>query len=267
MSESVRAPARVRESQMPVNTTRSAFGRLLSVEAKMAWRIPIGLIFGVVMPLLLLVIFGSIPAMNQPAAKLGGLTYFTVYFPILVSFVLAILALVNLPTHLATYREQGILRRLSTTPVPPSWMLAAQVVVNLVLAVLALGILVVAGTVGFGLAAPRAAGGFVLALVLTTAAMFAMGLWVSAFARSPGVANAIGQLLFYPVLFFAGLWLPRAAMPPVLRHISDYTPLGAGVQALQDSMAGVFPSVQALLVTVGYTAVFGFLAVRFFRWE
>lgn len=255
------------KSLLPPNTPLSAFGQLMSVEVKIAWRVPLGLIFGVATPILLLVIFGNIPAMNQPAAQLGGLTYFDVYFPILMAFVLAVLALISLPTHLATYREQGILRRMSTTPVPPSWMLAAQVVVNLVLAVLALGILVVAGHVAFGLSAPEAPGGFLLALVFTVAAVFAIGLWVSAIARSAGAASAIGQLLFYPVLFFAGLWLPREAMPPVLRGISDFSPLGAAVRAMQDATQGVFPSAQSLLVMAGYTVVFGFLAARFFRWE
>ena len=93
--------------------------------------------------------------MNKPAGSLGGLTYFSVYFPVLIALVLAMLSLISLPVHLATYREQGILRRMSTTPVPPSWMLAAQVIINLALAVVALGILVVAGTAGFGLGAPK----------------------------------------------------------------------------------------------------------------
>ena len=74
------------------------------------------------------------------------------------------------------------------------------------------------------------------------------GLTVCAVARSAGGAIVLGQLLFYPLLFFAGLWLPRQSMAPVLRDISDWTPLGAAVRALQNSMLGVFPSAQSLLV-------------------
>jgi ABC-2 type transport system permease protein len=216
---------------------------------------------------LLEVIFGNVPGMNRPEAKLGGLTFFNVYFPIVIALSVAILALVSLPTRLSSYREQGILRRLSTTPVPPSWMLAAQVVMNLALAVAALGVVVVVGATAYGLGMPKQPGGFVLALVLTIAAMFAIGLWVSSFARSGAVANGIGQLVLYPLLFFAGLWVPREEMTPVLRSIGDWTPLGAAVQALQSSMQGAFPSAQSLLVMFAYALVFGFLAVRFFRWE
>ena len=254
-------------SVLPTRTPRPAFGKLLQSETTVAWRVPVGLVLGVAVPIFALVIFGTIPAMNKPEASLGGLTYFGVYFPILIALVLAMLSLISLPVHLATYREQGILRRMSTTPVPPSWMLAAQVIINLALAAAALGILVVAGTAGFGLGAPKSPGGFALALVLSIAAMFAIGLWISAIARTAGGAGAIGQLFLYPLLFFSGMWIQQERMPSVLRQISEWSPLGASVHALQGSMQGTFPSAQSLLVLAGWAVVFGFLAVRFFRWE
>lgn len=257
----------IHTSLLPTKTPRSAFGKLLESELKIAWRIPVGLIVGVAIPVLVLLIFGNIPAMNKPVDRLGGLTYFSVYFPILIAFVIAVLSLISLPIHLATYREQGILRRMSTTPVPPAWMLAAQVIINLGLCAVALGIIVVVGTAGFGLGSPRELPGFALALVLTVAALFAIGLWVSAVARSAGTASAIGQLFLFPLLFFAGLWVPRAIMTPWLRQIGDWSPLGASVQAQQDSMLGTFPSARSLLVMAAWAALFGFLAVRFFRWE
>ena len=252
---------------LPARTPRSAFGKLLQSETKIAWRVPIGLVFGVAFPVLLLVIFGCIPAMKKPDASLGGLTYFASYFPILIGFALAALCLISLPIHLARDREQGILRRMSTTPVPPAWMLAAQVIINLALAVLALGTMVLAATTVFGLAAPTQAGGFTLALVLTAAAMFAIGLWISAIARTASGASIIGQLLLYPLLFSSGLYFAQQLMPPVLRQISELLPLGAGVHAMQLSMQGTFPSATSLLVLAAWAAVFSFLAVRFFRWE
>ena len=96
--------------------------------------------------------------------------------------------------------------------------------------------------------------------------MFTIGLWISAFARSAAVASGIGQLILYPSLFFVGLWLPREVMPGVLWDIGDWTPLGATVQAMQSSMQGTFPSAQLLLVMLAYALLFGFLAVRYFRW-
>ena len=254
-------------SLLPAGTPGSAFGKLLGAEAKYQWRVPFGLIFGIGIPVLTLLMFGLIPSANTPDKSLGGLTVFSAFFPALLAFAIGFLSLINLPTHLADYRQQGILRWLGTTPVPPAWMLAAQVAINLALAVAALVIVVVAGTVGFGLGAPREPGGFALALALSIAAFFAIGLWISAIARSQNAAMWIGQLLWWPMLFFAGMLFPRWALPAVLRDIGDWTPSGAAVHALQDSMAGTFPSAQLLLVLAGWAVVFGFLAVRFFRWE
>jgi len=160
-----------------------------------------------------------------------------------------------------------VVRRPHLVAGHPAWMLAAQVVINLALAVVALGILTVAGLAGFGLGAPRQPGGFALALVLTVAAMFAVGLWITAIARSTNAATLIGLLFLYPMLFFAGLYFPLQEMPAVLTDIGNWTPLGASVQALQDSMRGVFPSASLLLALAAWAVVFGVLAVRFFRWE
>jgi ABC-2 type transport system permease protein len=252
---------------LPERTPRSAFGKLLQNEGRYAWRVPVGLIMGVAIPVLVLVIMGVIPGANKPVKSLGGLTVFSTYFPVLIALALGMIGLNSLPSHLADYRQQGILRRMSTTPVPPAWMLAAQVVINLALAVVALGILVVAGLAGFGLGAPRQPGGFALALVLSIAAMFAVGLWITAIARSTNAATLIGLLFLYPMLFFAGLFFPLQEMPAVLTDIGNWTPLGASVQALQDSMRGVFPSASLLLALAAWAVVFGVLAVRFFRWE
>jgi len=145
-------------------------------------------------------------------------------------------------------------------------MLGAQLIINLGVALLAL-LVVNLGIKAFGVSGPKQVGGYVLATILCVAAIFAIGLWIAAIARSANVANAIGQVLFYPMMFFAGLYFPREMMPGVLRHVSDWTPLGAAVNALQTAAEGRFPSAQSLLVMVGYAVVFGAIAVKQFKWE
>ena len=81
------------------------------------------------------------------------------------------------------------------------------------------------------------------------------------------MANGIEGILFFALLFFGGLWLPRPLMPATLLNISNWTPLGASVDAMQRAMNGAFPSLQSLFVLVVYTVVFGYLAVRYFKWE
>ena len=120
---------------------------------------------------------------------------------------------------------------------------------------------------GYGAIAPRNPGGLVLALVLSIAALFAIGLSIAAAARTSGAARAIMGLAFYPLMFFSGLYVPMQILPRVFANISHLTPLGAAVQAIQDSMLGQFPPALPLLVMAAYAIVFGYLAKRFFRWE
>jgi ABC-2 type transport system permease protein len=57
-------------------------------------------------------------------------------------------------------------------------------------------------------------------------------------------------------------------MPDGLRAVSDLTPSGAGVQAMQDTWLGTAPlGMDSLLVLVVVTAIAGAVAARFFRWE
>ncbi len=267
LSKTQLSKAQLSKTLLPKTAPRAAFGKIVLNEARLARRLPAGLIFGVAVPLLLLIIFGEIPSMHQPQASLGGLTLFPVYVPILICMAIAILGFISLPAALVSYRDQGILRRLSTTPVPPSWVLAGQLVINFCIAMTSLLIVIVVSIVAFGLDVPKNPGALVLSIVLSIAALFAIGLSIAAAARSGIAARAIGAGAFYPLLFFAGMWLPRAMMPGALQGISNFTPLGAAVEAMQDSMQGQFPPAASLLVLAGYALVFGFVARRFFRWE
>jgi ABC-2 type transport system permease protein len=247
------------------HSQRSAFRNLTVIEAKLLAREVVPLLWGVGFPMVLLSVIGTLSP--GPDSSLGGVSLVTAYVPILIAFSCATFALQGLPTVLAGYRERGILRRLNATPVGAGRLLGAQLTVNLSVALIAtLGILVV-GAAAFGVPLPGQPAGFILALALTAAAMIGLGLLVASLARNGRVAGAVGTMIFLPLMFFAGLWLPQAAMPAALRAAGDDTPLGAAVAALQRSMAGQWPSAVSLAVLAGYAVVFGLLAWRLFRWE
>ena len=69
------------------------------------------------------------------------------------------------------------------------------------------------------------------------------------------------------LMFFGGIWLPRPLMPAILLNIGNWMPLGSSVTAIQNSMQGTLPSLQSILILIAYTVVFGYLAVRYFKWE
>ena len=81
------------------------------------------------------------------------------------------------------------------------------------------------------------------------------------------MAAGFGSVLFFVLVFFAGLWLQRPLMPTWLRHISDFTPSGAGAQALTDSAVGHWPELLHLGVLAAWGVVMSIVAIRRFSWE
>jgi ABC-2 type transport system permease protein len=245
-----------------------AFSLLVATEAKLAWRLPTGLIFGLALPVLLLVIFGAIPALSRPKQQFGGISFFSLYAPTLILLVLLVLSLLSLPMQLAGYREQGVLRRMWTTPVAPAFLLAAQLALNLALAAAGIGLVLGVGAGAFGLVLPADAAWFALAVVLSAGALFALGLCVAAVAGTTQVATGIGLALFYPLAFFAGVYFPLTVIGSnLVNQISEALPSGAAFDALHASFLGHSPGGEALGVLAGYTVVFTAAAVRWFRWD
>ena len=130
--------------------------------------------------------------------------------PVLIAFSIAILALNALPMVLAGYREKGILRRLQTTPIGPVRLLTAQLAVNFAVTVVTVIVLLVVARMAYGVALPKQLAGFVIATLLAAAALLAVGLFVAATAGADGPPRRLGTILFFPMMFFAGLWLPIA---------------------------------------------------------
>jgi ABC-2 type transport system permease protein len=250
----------------PVRSRPSGFRRLLSTELTLFAREAMLLFWGLVFPVGLLVVLG-IAGGDKPQHSLGNVKLIVAYTPVVMMFVVTILSLSALPAALASYRDKGYLRRLSTTPIGAVRLLAAQVIINFALAGAAVILVALVSHFAFSVALPRQIGGFVLAMVLTLAAMLSLGTLVAAVARTQRIAAAIGSLLFFPLMFFAGLWLPQASMGTGLRNVSHYSPLGAAVPAVQNAIAGHWPGTVHLLVLAGYAVVLCAAAARFFRWE
>jgi ABC-2 type transport system permease protein len=244
-----------------------AFRQLVLTELRLFLREPVNAFFTLGFPPLLVLILGSIPAFREPSPDLGGARVIDLYLPITIGYVIAAIGLSGLPAVLGSYREKGILRRLATTPVPPSRLLGAQVVLGL--AMLGTGVVSVLGVgrLVYGAALPASPVAFALALLLGAGAAFALGLLVAAVAPSAAAASAIGMTLFFPMLFFGGMWVPREAMPELLRRISDFTPLGAAVQSLRDATAGGWPDPLHLAVLAAFALGAGVAAAKLFRWE
>lgn len=239
--------------------------RLTAVEGRLFLRDPASLFFTALLPLILLAVNGGNG--NEPSDYFGGQRIIDVLVPGYIAMSIATIGLTTLPETLAGYREKGILRRLSATPVPPSSVLIAQALVLLTVGTLSLGALVGLGFVAYGLTAPAAPAMLVLAFVLGSTAMAALGMIIAALLPTSRSANAVGLAVYFPMIFLCGAAFPTQGLPPTLRAVGEWLPLSFVTDALRGAWLGTGVSVGTMAVLAAITVAGGVVAARAFRWE
>jgi ABC-2 type transport system permease protein len=245
----------------------NGFNKLAFVETKLFLREKAATLAVFALPLALVLGFGLIPGFDKPQKGLSDQIGTEYIASIGVAIVLVTLGLNGVPMVIAQYRERGILRRLAVTPVRPLTLLIAKLAVWAVAAVLSVALVIAVVRLAFHVPVPVAPGWFIASLVLGIAALFAVGMLVAAVAPNARTATGLGMVLFFPNMFFAGIYFPTEEMSPTLRQIGNFTPLGAAVHALRDSWMGLDPRLEYLGIMAAWALVGGAVAARFFRWE
>ncbi|MFC8098227.1 ABC transporter permease [Streptomyces sp. NPDC017454] len=240
---------------------------VLKTEIRLFGREPGSVFWILLFPTLLLAILGSVPTFRETDPNLGGLRPVDAYVPVAVLLGLIVGGLQGMPPTIAGYRENGILRRMSTTPVRPAALLTAQMLVLGGGALLSALVTLAVGRLAFDVTLPGQPFGYLLALLLALGASLALGALLSALARTTKIATALGSTALFPAMFCAGVWLPVEAMPDVLGDIVGWTPFGAAAQALNDAAAGDWPGWAHLGVLAAWTVLLTAAASRWFRWE
>lgn len=239
--------------------------KITLVETRLFFREPASWIVPMLLPTIVLLVLGSLPSLRVPVEVFGGQRFIDVYVPSGMVITLATLGVNILPIRLTNQREKGVLRRLSTTPVHPALLLAAQLIINIVLAFAAVALLIGVGNLVFGVPLPRNGGGFLLALFLGLSSMLALGLLVAAVAPTARAGAVLSMPLYFLVMFLGGAYLPRVFLPDFLVEVSRYTP--PGVQALLDAWMGISPEPLQIAVLVLVSLAAGLGAAKAFRWE
>ncbi|MFE6973838.1 ABC transporter permease [Streptomyces sp. NPDC057682] len=240
---------------------------VLRAETRLFLREPGSLFWILVFPTALMTILGLVPSFRNPDENLGGRRVIDLYVPVSVLLAMIMAGLQAMPPVLTGYRERGILRRLSTTPVRPSALLGTQIALHGVAALGSTLLVMAVGRIAFGVDLPGQPFGYALALLLAVACVLALGALVCSVARTTRISAAIGSVVFFVMMFTAGVWVPVQAMPDALRRIVQVTPFGAASQALDRAATGDWPGWLWLGLVAVWTAVAAVAAVRTFRWE
>jgi ABC-2 type transport system permease protein len=242
-----------------------AFFTLTWTESKLFLREPTATFFTLAFPLLLLFAFGAIFG-NDPGSAPVDVGYATYAIPGYVSLTIGSLGLLSLPTALAIYRDQGILRRFRVTPLRATAVLGAQAVVHVLMLLVSVVLLMGAAIVTYDVPVPTQPLLALASLLLAALSFLAVGFLLGAVVPTARTAQAVGNALFFPMLFLSGAAIPQFMFPEWLKTASAALPLTHATWLLQDTWLHGQWNGTAALVLAGMGLVSTALATWGFRW-
>jgi ABC-2 type transport system permease protein len=245
-----------------------SFLKMTWMEGKLFLREPVGAFFTLIFPLIMLFIFGIIYS-NIPSAIPGGAGSIDALIPNFSAMVIGMTGLMSLTITMATYRENGILRRLWTTPVSPLAVMAAQVIVTFSMTCLGLFLLLVTGKLVYHVRFEGNALSMMAGFILSSLSFFGIGFILAGTMPTARTAQVVAMVLLYPMLIFSGAAWPRELMPAAIQKVSAFMPLTYVVNLLNGLWSGE-PWGKHLL-DVGVLVVMLLLGIivsaKTFRWE
>lgn len=133
------------------------------------------------------------------------------------------------------YRNNGILRKLATTPLGKSeWIISKMLYQTVVILISASLIIVVAKLVYNVTAVPNVV--TLLLLFVGTICFTGIGMIIARFVKDEDAANAAASAVTFPMLFLAGTFIPLETMPDYLQTVAKFLPLTYLNYGLRDAM-------------------------------
>jgi ABC-2 type transport system permease protein len=245
-------------------------------------RIPEMVLFGLVQPIMFVVLFSYVFGGSM---TVGGSTSPDDYRNFLMAGIFAqtvTFATAGAGAGIADDMHKGLIDRFRSLPMARGAVLTGRTLADLVQTALTLLVLaIVALLVGWriGYAEPtnfaRALGGFGLLLLLGYAFTW-IGALIGLTVRTPEAATSGGLIWLFPVTFVSNAFVDPGQMTPWLRHVADWNPFSATVQAarelfgspgvrVSDAWPMQYPVWASILWSVVIVVVFRTLAVRKFK--
>lgn len=234
--------------------------RLIWVELKLLIREPFTLLFVFVFPIVVLLVLSGVFG-TEATEEWGGTTPSNYYVAAYIGTVIAALALVSVPVHLASYRERGILRRFTASSVSAQAILLSQLVVGGILATVGATALIIAAALIYDIEAPISIAGMLISFLVGTLSFVAFGLLLGTVAPTARSAQAIGLGLFFPMWMLSGTGPPPEVMSSTMQSISGFLPMTRLVTALQEPWFGSGADAFELALLLALLLVSGALAV------
>jgi len=202
---------------------------------------------------------GSNIAYNGYAHSFGGMA---------IQFLL--FAMANAGIEMLLERQRGLWKRLRSAPVSRVTLLAGKGVSGTAISLMILLVSFAFAIIVFGVRIHGSVAGFFSVAIACAMMASAFGLLVAAIGGTPATARGVTTLAVLMMVMLGGAWVPTFIFPAWLQQFTMIVPVRWAVDGL-DAMTwrgiGISGAVVPTLVLLGFTVVFGTIAIACFKWE
>jgi ABC-2 type transport system permease protein len=233
------------------------------------WLNKIGAIFTVGFSVVFLVMLGA-SAGNSRVASLGYIRLVQYYVPGFIAYGVMAAGFTTLAITLVVRRETGLLKRLRLSPLP-AWVLITSIFISTtIIALVQTLLLLLIGRFGYHVNFPTSWFAMIITIFVGIVSFSAMGVAISAVVPNQEAAGPITSIVFFILLFLAGLWFPLPAGSG-LAKFSNYLPVRHLMIAMDKSFdipKGVSPwAWHDLLVIALWGVGATLISLRRFQWS
>jgi ABC-2 type transport system permease protein len=235
-------------------------------EQLLFWRSRELAFFTFLLPIVFFVLLGSVYGDDE----IDGVKGSRYLLAGLLGYGVAATAFAGLAIVLVIRREEGILKRLRATPLPPWAYIAGVLGSTIFVYALESVTLVVCGRVLFDLPWPDRLLSLVLALLLGAFCFAALGLAATTIVRSAQGSSAVVNAIYLPMAFISGAFFSVHSFPRVLEAIAEVLPLTYFIRLVRDVMLHgqqIWDEPASVAVVVAWGLGGALVAVRGFRWD
>lgn len=218
----------------------------------------------------------SITQTSDPFSVVGkqinekSLTNFDYTFAGLLGFALLGMGIFGPVNVFPELKKQGILRRLSTTPLKVWQYFSATAISQSIIGLVSISVMFIVALSFFKL---EVVGNIFLLigfLIFAIIQILGIGLAIGGWASNERQAAPLSNIITFPMMFLSGTFFPRFLMPEWLQNVTAYLPLTPvidGIRYIVNEGYGVVQLAPQLGLMAIWTIVIYIIAFRVFRWE
>jgi len=240
---------------------------LFVFEFKLFFRNVINLIFVLLFPSSMVLLFGSIFG-NEPSALFGGYGTIDVSVPSYICMIVAVTGLMSLPLTLCTYRQNKVLKRLRATTLRPYHIIGTQFAVNLIMTIIGAVLLISVASAVYHIQFIGSAVSMILLTILVVCCIFSIGVLIASIFKDAKTATAAANIVYFPMLFLSGATIPIELMPAAVQKVASFLPMTHAVNVLKSVWLNkpIGDYYQSLIILIVVFIVCAVLSVVFFKW-